>query len=519
MNAILLLCVGLAPIVWLFFAFILFRLPGHVACPCGLLLAAALALFVIGKAPADVATAALEGAVFALWPILLAVVAAMILYRYSVETGGMETIKKLLTGISRDKRILALILAWGLGGFLEGIAGFGVPVLIVGSILVALGYNPMLAVVVCLVANCVPTPFATVGVPVSALAGVTGLDVGVLGANAAVQLFLLCLILPFFLVMLVGGGARAIKGVGLITLIAGISFALPLLFASRFMGPELPAVLSAICTIFCITAANKRFYRDDAHNKRFRIESTSSGAAKLPNPGAGRSVSIFQACLPFALALIAITATSLIAPIRETLDIIRFDTVMYAGEGGYTLSFAPLLTPGILIIISLIIVCFLQRASLAVLLRIAGKTVIESRNMIITIITIVAMAKIMDYSGMTDAIAVMLIAVFAVFYPLVAPVIGMLGTFITGSATTSSILFGNLQAGAARAIGVDPAWIASAGLSAAAVGKMISPQSIAIGLRIGGLDGKEGEIIRKTLKYALICTGIICLISYFGTLF
>ena len=230
-------------------------------------------------------------------------------------------------------------------------------------------------------------------------------------------------------------------------------------------------------------------------------------------------MSIFQACLPFALALIAITATSLIAPIRETLDIIRFDTVMYAGEGGYTLSFAPLLTPGILIIISLIIVCFLQRASLAVLLRIAGKTVIESRNMIITIITIVAMAKIMDYSGMTDAIAVMLIAVFAVFYPLVAPVIGMLGTFITGSATTSSILFGNLQAGAARAIGVDPAWIASAGLSAAAVGKMISPQSIAIGLRIGGLDGKEGEIIRKTLKYALICTGIICLISYFGTLF
>jgi len=519
MNAILLLCVGLAPIVWLFFAFILFRLPGHVACPCGLLLAAALALSVLGKAPAEVASAALEGAVFALWPILLAVVAAMILYRYSVETGGMETIKKLLTGISRDKRILALILAWGFGGFLEGIAGFGVPVMIVGSILVALGYNPMLAVVLSLVANCVPTPYATVGVPVSALAGVTGLDVGVLSFNSAGQLFILCLILPFFLVMLVGGGARAIKGVGLIALIAGVSFAMPLLFVSRFMGPELPAILSSICAIVCTTAANKRFYRDDAHNKRFQIESASSGAAKLPNPAAAPPASVFQACLPFALALIVITATSLIGPIRETLGNIGFDTVVYAGEGGYTLSFTPLLTPGILIIISLIITCFLQRVSLAVMLRIAAKTVIESRNMIITIITIVAMAKIMDYSGMTDAIAVMLIAVFAVFYPLVAPLIGMLGTFITGSATTSSILFGNLQAGAARAIGADPAWIASAGLSAAAIGKMISPQSIAIGLRIGGLDGKEGEIIRKTLKYALVCTGIICLISYFGTLF
>ena len=129
------------------------------------------------------------------------------------------------------------------------------------------------------------------------------------------------------------------------------------------------------------------------------------------------------------------------------------------------------------------------------------------------------MAKIMDYSGMTDAIALMLIAVFAAFYPLVAPVIGMLGTFITGSDTTCAILFGNLQAGAARAIGADPAWIASASLSAAAAGKMISPQSVAIGLRVGGLDGREGEIIRQTLKYALACTGIISLVTFGGVIF
>ena len=126
------------------------------------------------------------------------------------------------------------------------------------------------------------------------------------------------------------------------------------------------------------------------------------------------------------------------------------------------------------------------------------------------------MAKIMDYSGMTDAIALMLITVFAAFYPLVAPVIGMLGTFITGSDTTCSILFGNLQAGAARAIGADPAWIASSNLSAAAAGKMISPQSVAIGLQIGGLDGREGDIIRQTLVYALICTGIISLVTFCG---
>jgi len=191
---------------------------------------------------------------------------------------------------------------------------------------------------------------------------------------------------------------------------------------------------------------------------------------------------------------------------------------VYAGEGGHTLDFALLLTPGVLIIISLIVASFLQRRRLSDLIRIAGATAFESRKTAVTIVTIVAMAKIMDYSGMTDAIAFMLIAVFAVFYPLIAPVIGMLGTFITGSDTTCAILFGNLQAGAARAIGADPAWIASANLSAAAAGKMISPQSVAIGLRIGGLDGREGDIIRNTLKYALICTGIICLVTYGGTL-
>ena len=511
MNALFLLCIGIAPIVWLFLALCVFRLPGHVACPSGLILAAALALFTLEKSPAEVGTAALEGAIFALWPILLVVIAAMILYKYSVETGGMETIKSLLTGISRDKRILVLILAWGFGGFLEGIAGFGVPVLIPGSILVALGFNPMLAVVVCLVANSAPTPYAAIGIPVSALSGVTGLDAGVLGFNVAVQLMIPCMILPFFLVMLAGGGVRALKGVTLITLISGGSFALPLLLVSKYIGPELPTLLGSICAIICISLAGKRFYRDDEHNRKYQISMNKV----ISGSGTAAPVSIFHACLPFALVLVIVTATSLIGPLHKALQRVSFDAVVYAGEGGHILSFAALLTPGILILISIMIAGLMQGVRFSVLLRIIGITLSESKKTAITIVTIIAMAKIMDYSGMTDAIALMLIAVFAAFYPLVAPVIGMLGTFITGSDTTSAILFGNLQAEAARAIGADPAWIASAGLSAAAAGKMISPQSVAIGLRIGGLDGREGDIIRQTLKYALICTGVICLITYF----
>jgi len=512
MNELLLLLVGVAPIIWLFLALCVFRLPGHAACPGGLILAALLALFALGKAPAEVATAAFEGAIFALWPILLVIVSAMILYKYSVDTGGMETIKTLLTGISRDKRVLVLILAWGFGGFLEGIAGFGVPVLIPGSILVSLGFSPMLAVVACLVANSVPTPFAAIGTPVAALSGVTGLDAGVLGFNIAAQLYIPCIILPFFLVMLVGGGIRALKGVGRITIIAGLSFALPILLISKFVGPELPTLIGSVCTIVFVSAASKRFYSDDEHNRRYQIETTLIGRSEGKAP-----VSIFQACLPFALVLLLVTVTSLVGPVHEAMARISFSAVVFAGEGGHALNFALLLTPGVLILISLLIASFMQGVRFSKLLRIAGDTIKESQKMAVTIVTIVAMAKIMDYSGMTDAIALVLIAVFASFYPLIAPVIGMLGTFITGSDTTCAILFGSLQAGAARAIGADPAWIASANLSAAAAGKMISPQSVAIGLRIGGLDGREGDIIRQTLKYALVCTAIICLITYFGS--
>lgn len=514
-NEWLLLLIGIAPIVWLFLALCVLRLPGHVACPGGLALAAVLALVFLQTPPENVATAALEGLLFALWPIILVIVAAMILYNYSVETGGMDTIKRLLTGISCDKRVLILILAWGFGGFLEGVAGFGVPVLIPGSILVSLGFSPMFSVIACLVANSAPTPYATIGIPVSTLSGVTGLDPAVLGFNVAVQLFIPCLVLPFFLVMLTGGGFRAIKGVARITLVAGLSFALPLLLISRFMGPELPTLLGSICAIVCVSAASKRFYRNDAYNKQFQIAASLQNTA-LPDGGQERKapVSIFQACLPFGLVLLLVIVTSLIGPVHAVLTRVGFNAVVFAGEGGHSLSFAFLLTPGILILIALVLTCLLQGQRLSVLSRIARTTILESRNMFITIITIVAMAKIMDYSGMTNAIAVMLISVFAAFYPLVAPVIGMLGTFITGSDTTCCILFGNLQVGAAHAIGADPSWLASANLSAAAAGKMISPQSVAIGLRIGGLAGREGEIIRKTLKYALVCTAIISLVTF-----
>ncbi|MDR3225726.1 MAG: L-lactate permease [Clostridiales Family XIII bacterium] len=547
MNDIVALICAIVPIAWLFIAMCLLRLPGHITCPAGLVIAAILAFFVWKRSASEIGSAALEGCLFALWPILLVVIATMILFRYSEASGGMDRIRSLLTGVSSDRRVLVLVLAWGFGGFLEGIAGFGIPVLIPGAILVALGFSPMSAVVVCLVANTAPTPFAQIGIPVLTLSGVTGLDAAPLGAAVATQLFLPCLVLPFLLVIITGKGLRAVNGVFLITLISGLSFALPMLLLAHLAGPGLPTLAGSICAITCTIVANRLLYKDTETNRAYQltkkttrnaqekpvaintcVEHMASNAqekpvavnarvehmaSNAPAPGAKTEVGVLQACFPFILVFVLVLATNLIPAVADALAPIRTVRTFYTGAGARPLTFSWILTPGVLILIATVLSCFIQRQSFRQVLCAAGAAVISSRNMILTVLSIIAMAKVMSYSGMTAEIAAALVMTFGIFYPLIAPVIGALGTFITGSDTTCCVLFGELQVNAATAIGADPTWIAASNLSGAAIGKMISPQSIAVSLGVGGLDGKEGAILKQTLRFSLIVIPILIALS------
>jgi lactate permease len=512
-----------APILWLFLSLCILRLPGRLACPAALLFSALLAILFRDMSLAEAGSAALEGALFGLWPIVFVIVAALILYKYSILTGGMETIKKMLTGASADKRVLVLILAWGLGGFLEGIAGFGTPVIIPGGILISLGFSPLFSVVVCLIANSAPTAFATVGVPLLTLSGVTGLDPGRLGFATAAQLFLLCLVVPFFLVIAAGRSLRAVKGVCVVTLISGLAFALPLLLLAKYAGPELPTLVGSVCAMAATAAANKVLYRDNAHNRQYRMdegENRELSGAGLPDaPGGAAPLtpmpSAFQACLPFLVVLLTIICTSSLVPaIHDPLSLPESAVRVYVGEGAGELTFSWLLTPGMLILLSTVLTCALQRRKLSDLLRIIRASAERSLNPAITILSIVATAKVMNYSGMTDSIASALVAVFGGAYPLAAPVVGALGTFITGSDTTCCILFGKLQLGAAEAIGADPFRIVAANLAGATAGKMISPQSVAIAVTTAGLAGKDGEILRGSLKYCAIYLALLCALVY-----
>ncbi|MDR1709914.1 MAG: L-lactate permease [Candidatus Accumulibacter sp.] len=502
------------PIVWLCVSLCLLRLPGHVACPAGFGLAAVLALAVWRQGAAEVGSAALEGVLFALWPVLLIVFAAMLLFRYSEASGGMARIKAMLSGASPDRRVLALVFAWGFGGFLEGIAGFGTPVLIPCAILIALGFPPMTAVVCCLIANTTSTPFGQVGLPTLTLAGVTGFEAVRLSACIAMQTLVPTLLAPFLVVMVAGGGVRAVRGVFLIALAAALSFTLPWLAICLFVGPELPTLAGSVCTIAGTMAANRRLYRASGPNARYRL--LPALAPSAPGGGITPGASAFDACLPFILVFIVVLLANSVPFVRDALAPLATAATIYTGAGAKPLVFSWVLTPGVLILAATVLSCLIQRRPLSLLARSAADTARGAWKMAVTVATLIAMAKVMSYGGMMDEIAAGLAAALGKFFPLAAPAIGTLGTFITGSNTSGAVLFGALQVKAAAAVGADPSWIVASNMSGGAVGKMISPQSIAVGLGAGGLNGREGDILRQTIKFSAAFAALVCLTTFFG---
>ena len=501
MDNVLLFFVALIPVAWLIVSLGVLKIPGQKACPIALALTVVLSILVWQMPVIDSLTAALEGAAMALWPIFLVIIAAVFTYNLVTHTGGMETIKKMMSSVSTDQRILVLILAWGFGGFLEAIAGFGTAVAIPASILAALGFNPVFAAIICLIANTTPTAFGAIGLPVSTLASVTGLNVNDLSFAIAIQLFVMIMIIPFILVMITGKSVKAVKGVFLITLMAGLSFGLPQIFVAKYLGAELPAIVGSVICMAVVILMAKVFYKDTA----------AKDVEKIPVKTA------VMAWLPFILVFaIIILCSSLFPMINGLLKQASTTVQIYTGADGKPMTFYWLATPGTLIIIATYLGGLLQGVKFGEISTILGKTVKQMFKSAITIMSIVALAKVMGYSGMIGVIAQILVMVTGDFYPLIAPLIGALGTFVTGSDTSANVLFGGLQVEAANAIGMSPYWLAAANTAGATAGKMISPQSIAVATAATGIIGSEGKILQATLKVCAIYVIIIGLVVYFG---
>jgi len=496
MNMYLLFFIALIPIVWLMVSLGVLKTPGHKATPITLAITLAIAIIVWKMSAVNAVRAGLEGAANALWPIMTVIVAAVFIYNLSIHTKSMDLIKTMMTGITTDQRILVLILAWGFGGFLEAIAGFGTAVAIPASIMAALGFDPVFAAIICLIANTTPTAFGAIGLPVSTLAKLTNLDPNMLSYAVGIQLSLLIVIVPIILVMLTGKSVKATKGVWAISLVSGLSFAIPEVLAAKYMGAELPAVLGSVVCLAATIAWAKIFHKDKAAKDSERIP---FGKA-------------FMAWIPFILVFVIILFTSSLFPgISKGLSKISTTVPIF---NPYT--FVWINNPGSLMIIAGFIGGLIQGAKFGEILSILGKTAKQMTKSAITIVSIVALAKIMSYSGMIKSIAVVLVAITGHAYPLIAPIIGALGTFVTGSDTSANILFGSLQVEAAKSLGLNPFWLAAANTGGATAGKMISPQSIAVATAATGLAGAEGKILNATLKFCIVYVIVLGIVAYFA---
>ncbi|MBO4400692.1 MAG: lactate permease LctP family transporter [Selenomonadaceae bacterium] len=501
---------ALVPIILLIIALSGLKLPAYQACTIALVSSFFMATQFFGMPYTDAVTAALEGTAMAAWPIIWVIIAAIFTYNLSVFTKGMDTIKEMLGSVTTDERVLVLLIAWGFGGFLECMSGFGTAVAIGASMLASIGINPISAIIVCLLANAMQSSYGSIGLPLTTLAQLTNFDSAQIATFATLQLGTLIVIMPFLMVVIFGGSMKALNGMVPICLVAGLGFLVPALFAGSFMGAGLSGVAGAIFSMGLIAVYAKKF---PVHSSEYEIKSVEESSEITFDKG-------LKAWLPFILIFVFLIATSkLVPPINELLIQAKTSIQIYTGEGAGLYTFSWIVTPGTLIMLAAVISGFVQGASVSDMFSVLGRTIRTMIPTFITMITIISTARIMGYSGMITTMATVTVAVTGTMYPFISPLIGSMGSFITGSATTSGVLFGKLQADAALAIGateIGQSWMAAANAAGACVGKIISPQSIAIGVAAVGIHGVESQIMKFAVKVYLPFVILMGAIVYFG---
>lgn len=497
----------LLPIVWLIIALAVLKMPGHRACLIALAIAAVLALTLWRMPVLDCATSALEGFAAALWPIILVIIAAIYTYNLSLRTGAMDVIKRMLAGVSRDKRVIILLIGWCFGGFLEGMAGFGTAIAIPASMLVVMGMEPVAACLVCMLANAFPTAFGSVGIPTVTLANVTGLDAVPLAFVTVVQMLPFMILMPFLMVIAGGGGLKALKGVCGLTLAAGVSFVLPQLLVAKFLGPELAVIVGSVVSL-AVTLGLVRMRTGKPVPAEYDM-----GAPARPAQGGGQSMSPLTACLPYILIFVLLLATSkLVPPVNGFLSQFSSSFKISTAESAGMTSFSWVNTPGVLIFLAAVIGGCVQKAGGRAMWEVFVATLKQMSKTIVTIMSVLAVAKIMTYSGMISDMADLFVTITGALYPFFAPVIAAIGAFVTGSGTNTEVLLGRLQTEAASAIGASQLWLAAANSTGAGIGKILSPQCIATAAAAVGLAGQDSKLLAAVLKWAVLMLALACLV-------
>ena len=527
--------VALIPIVFFFLALTKLRLKGYQAGTVTVLLALGVALLFY-KMPVSAALAsAVYGFFYGLWPIAWIIVAAVFLYKLSVKTGQFDVIRSSILSVTHDQRLQLILVGFCFGAFLEGAAGFGAPVAITAALLVGLGFKPLYAAGLCLIANTAPVAFGAMGIPVIVAGQVSGIDPFLIGQMAGRQLPFMT-ILVLFWIMAIMDGWRGVKETWPAVLVGGGSFAVVQFLTANYIGPELPDITSAIVSLIALTAflkvwQPKRIFRFDTSDSTASPASTT--AAKPVAAGAAplTAGAILKAWSPFIILTAMVTLWSLKpfkalfaagGPLASTIINIPVPmldklvakmppVVAQATPYGAVYTFNWLAATGTAILIAAILTIAFARFSPAKAVATLGETVRELVIPIYSIGMVLAFAFVANYSGLSATLALALAHTGQAFV-FFSPFLGWIGVFLTGSDTSANALFGALQATTANQLGLSPVLTVAANTTGGVTGKMISPQSIAIACAAVGLAGKESDLFRFTVKHSLVFAAIIGII-------
>ena len=535
--------------------------------------AALLAWLVWGMPFGLTIAAALHGMAFGLWPISWIVVMSVLFYNLSVESGDFDVIRRSLARLTTDRRIQVLLVAFCFGALIEGIAGFGAPVAITASMLAGLGFEPIMAAVLALIANTAPVAFGSLGIPVTTLGGLLAPMLGedvqtttrALSAMVGRQLPFFSLIIPAYLVVLYAGWSRMIAILPAV-LAAGVSFAIGQFAVSNYVGPELTDTLAALFSLASVALLLKFWKPSDAYSDGVQtpVETTTDAPSRVWRAYATYGILIVTVLIgqignfagmsqlqppanvtallrcgqignrlcpePWIGEPASVDPQGFRFPVWEfnwpgayrmvdgkPMAIVQRTPPVVATASPYPLTYRLdfLATAGTLVMFATLFafIAMLAAGAKPDILGIAvRKTFRQLKLPVVTIAFILSIATVMNYSGMTSSMALALAAT-GWWFPFFSAWLGMLGVFLTGSDTSSNTLFGPLQATTARVSGLDPILMGATNSSAGVMGKMISPQNLSVGAAGVGAVGREGEIFSKVILHSLILTALMGILA------
>ena len=553
--------IALLPLITIFILLGGIRIKAHWAGLASLAVAVIVAIMAFKMPPGLALLSATEGAVFGLFPIMWIVFNALWVYQLTVVSGRFGDLRESFNLISPDPRIMAVLIAFCFGGLLEALAGFGAPVAITGVMLMAIGFSAFRAAAIVLLANTAPVAFGAIATPILTAAALTNIPASEIGAVVGRQTPVLALFVPLILVALVDG-RRGLRQTWPAALVCGVSFAIAQFVSSNFVSVELTDIIASLVAVGTTMAFLRVWQPSGTEEALSDLQAATAEAEDTPGAGGGTPAGraggesetasgpgrtggtsggsavatpatssrelttgrIMMALVPYIIVIAVFSIAKLLGPVKTFL--VGTDVkIEWPGLHGNVLSaagkpisstiynFQWLSSPGSLLVLCGILTAIIYRMSPAMAAREYVTTAYKLRWAFLTVAAVLALAYVMNQSGQTLTIGNWIAATGA-FFAFLSPVLGWLGTAVTGSDTSANALFSTLQQAAAERAGLDPTLLVAANTSGGVVGKMISPQNLTIAATAVGIPGREGDLFRYLIRWSLGMILFMCVLVY-----